>query len=59
MFLVDVEKNTGIVDPYPCPCCGNKSKLSIIGLRSATAVSAVISELYASRTCILEEYAGE
>ena len=34
---------------YPCPCCGNKSKLSIIGLRSATAVSAGISELYASR----------
>lgn len=34
---------------YPCPCCGNKSKLSIIGLRSATAVSAGISELYASK----------
>lgn len=34
---------------YLCPCCGNKSKLSIIGLRSATAVSAGISELYASK----------
>lgn len=34
---------------YPCPCCGSKSNLSIIGLRSATAISAGISELYASK----------
>ncbi len=34
---------------YPCPCCGSKSKLSLIGVQSATAVSAGISELYASR----------
>lgn len=34
---------------YPCPFCKSKGKLSLIGLRSATAISAGISELYASR----------
>ena len=33
---------------YTCPFCGSKGGLSIMGLRSATAVSAGISELYAS-----------
>lgn len=34
---------------YPCPFCASKGKLSLIGLRSATAISAGISELYASK----------
>ncbi len=34
---------------YPCPFCKGKGKLSLIGLRSATAISAGISELYASK----------
>ncbi|RKM63016.1 DEAD/DEAH box helicase [Butyrivibrio sp. XB500-5] len=34
---------------YKCPFCNSKGTLSIIGLRSATAISAGISELYASR----------
>lgn len=34
---------------YPCPFCKSKGKLSLIGLRSATAISAGISELYASK----------
>ena len=33
---------------YPCPFCKSKGKLSLIGLRSATAISAGISELYSS-----------
>jgi len=34
---------------YPCPFCASKGKISLIGLRSATAISAGISELYASK----------
>lgn len=43
---VEGKRNT---KQYLCPHCGNKSKLSIIGMRSATEVSAGISELYASK----------
>lgn len=34
---------------YSCPFCKSKGRLSLIGLRSATAISAGISELYASK----------
>ncbi|WP_027205060.1 DEAD/DEAH box helicase [Butyrivibrio fibrisolvens] len=34
---------------YKCPFCNSKGTLSLIGLRSATAISAGISELYASK----------
>lgn len=34
---------------FICPFCGSQGGLAIMGLRSATAISAGISELYASR----------
>ncbi len=34
---------------YLCPCCGSRSGLSLIGLRSATEISASISQLFASK----------
>lgn len=34
---------------YECPFCGSKGSLPIIGLRSATAISACISQLFASK----------
>lgn len=34
---------------YTCPFCGSKGGIAIMGLRSATAISAGISEIYASR----------
>lgn len=34
---------------YKCPFCNGKGTMSFIGLRSATAISAGISELYASK----------
>jgi DEAD/DEAH box helicase domain-containing protein len=34
---------------YICPFCGSSSGLAIIGLRSATAISASLSQLFASR----------
>ena len=34
---------------YVCPFCGGKHSLILVGLRSATAISAGISQLYASR----------
>lgn len=34
---------------YTCPFCGSKGGLSIMGMRSATAISAGISEIYASK----------
>ena len=34
---------------YICPCCGSRSGLSLIGLRSATEISAGISQLFASK----------
>jgi DEAD/DEAH box helicase domain-containing protein len=34
---------------YVCPFCKSRSGLSLIGLRSATAISAEVSQLYASR----------
>lgn len=34
---------------YVCPCCGSRSGLSLIGLRSATEISASISQLFASK----------
>ena len=34
---------------YKCPFCNGKGTMSLIGLRSATAISAGISELYASK----------
>ncbi|KSV16611.1 helicase [Dehalococcoides mccartyi] len=34
---------------YICPFCGSRGGLSIIGLRSATEISAEVSQLYSSR----------
>ena len=34
---------------FKCPHCGSRTGLSIMGLRSATAISASISQLFASR----------
>lgn len=34
---------------YVCPCCGSRSGLSLMGLRSATEISATISQLFASK----------
>lgn len=34
---------------YTCPFCGSRGGLAIMGIRSATAISAGISELYASK----------
>lgn len=34
---------------YVCPCCGSRRGLALMGLRSATEISASISQLFASR----------
>lgn len=34
---------------YICPCCGSRRGLSLMGLRSATEISASISQIFASR----------
>ena len=34
---------------YVCPCCGSRRGLSLMGLRSATKISASISQMFASR----------
>lgn len=34
---------------YICPCCGSRSGLSLMGLRSATEISASISQMFASK----------
>lgn len=34
---------------YICPCCGSRRGLSLMGLRSATEISASISQLFASK----------
>ncbi|MDO5576254.1 MAG: DEAD/DEAH box helicase, partial [Fibrobacter sp.] len=34
---------------YECPCCGSRRGLSLMGLRSATEISASISQLFASK----------
>lgn len=34
---------------YVCPCCGSRRGLSLMGLRSATEISAGISQIFASR----------
>lgn len=34
---------------YVCPCCGSRRGLSLMGLRSATEISASISQIFASR----------
>lgn len=34
---------------YVCPCCGSRRGLSLMGLRSATEISASISQMFASR----------
>jgi DEAD/DEAH box helicase domain-containing protein len=34
---------------YVCPFCGSRGGLSIIGLRSATAISASVSQMFASK----------
>lgn len=34
---------------YVCPCCGSRRGLSMMGLRSATEISASISQMFASR----------
>lgn len=34
---------------YVCPCCGSRRGLSLMGLRSATEISASLSQMFASR----------
>lgn len=34
---------------YVCPCCGSQRGMSLIGVRSATEISASISQLFASK----------
>lgn len=34
---------------YVCPCCGSRRGLSLMGLRSASEISASISQMFASR----------
>ena len=34
---------------YICPCCGSRRGLSIMGLRSATEISASLSQMFASK----------
>lgn len=34
---------------YVCPCCGSRRGLSLMGLRSATEISASISQMFASK----------
>lgn len=34
---------------FVCPCCGSRRGLSLMGLRSATEISASISQMFASR----------
>ena len=34
---------------YVCPCCGSRRGLSLMGVRSATEISASISQMFASR----------
>ena len=34
---------------YICPCCGSRRGISIMGLRSATEISASLSQMFASR----------
>lgn len=40
---------TGEYKQYVCPFCGSRNGLSLIGLRSATAISAEVSQLYSSK----------
>ena len=44
-------KTTGTKEhkQYVCPCCGSRRGLSLMGLRSATEISASISQMFASR----------
>lgn len=44
-------KTSGTKDhkQYICPCCGSRRGLSLMGLRSATEISASISQLFASK----------
>lgn len=39
----------GATNGYNCPCCGNTSGLSLIGVQSTTLISAGISEIFASK----------
>lgn len=50
VWIPDLKVNgKGRGKSFECPFCGSKGGLSIMGLRSATAISAGISELYASK----------
>ncbi|MBQ9372906.1 MAG: DEAD/DEAH box helicase [Thermoguttaceae bacterium] len=40
---------TDVRGQYVCPFCGSKRGLGLIGLRSATAISVTLSQLFASR----------
>lgn len=42
-------KSGGERKQFTCPFCGSRGGLSIMGLRSATAISAGISQIYASK----------
>lgn len=50
VWMPELEKTgKGRGKNYVCPFCGSRGGLAIMGLRSATAISAGISELYASK----------
>jgi len=50
VFPMDMKNSGGKNSKqYVCPFCGSKGGLSIIGLRSVTAISASVSQLFASK----------
>lgn len=53
MVAVRIPKNdvsgTKANKQYVCPCCGSRRGLALMGLRSATEISASISQLFASK----------
>ncbi len=44
-----IRTTSGKNKQYICPCCGSRRGLSIMGLRSATEISASLSQMFASR----------
>ena len=49
MIPNQIHTTSGRNKQYICPCCGSRRGLSIMGLRSATEISASLSQIFASR----------
>lgn len=49
LFPLRIESDSKNNQNYVCPFCGSKRGLSIIGLRSATEISASVSQLFSSK----------